>query len=169
MPHSDVSVECIYTTAKHNVYYMIDGETEPYYTIEDVAVGREMFSYIDLPTKDGYYFNEVWICLTDIALVNDEGNFTMPDSDVYFWGRFTENKEEDTITLGLEINIDGNVTTHYTLFVNKGETVTLPDIRHSGYTLSYESDTLTVTDGKVTIPTGDDVWDVALTAKFTKS
>ena len=35
MPHNDVSVECIYTTATHNVYYMIDGETEPYQTITD--------------------------------------------------------------------------------------------------------------------------------------
>lgn len=38
-----------------------------------------------------------------------------------------------------------------------------------GYTKSYESATLTVTNGNVTIPTGDDVFEVSLAIKFTKS
>lgn len=166
MPHNDVNVECVYTTATHNVYYMIDGETEPYQTISDVPVGKAMFAYIDLPQKDGYLFNETWVC-TDASLVDDTGNFAMPDSDVYFWGRYA--KDDDTmIMLGIEVYVDGNVKTHYTIFANKGETVTLPDIFMDGYVKSYESDTLTVTNDKVTIPTGDDVFDVSLMIKFTK-
>ncbi len=166
MPHNDVSVECIYTTATHNIYYIIDGETEPYCTISDVPVGKEMFSYIDLPQKDGYMFNETWICLTDISLVNKEGIYTMPDSDVYFWGRYCEDTE-NTIILGIEISIDGVTDNYYSLFVNKGEIITLPDIKRNGYTLSYESETLTVTDGKVRIP-DDGTDEITLTAKFTK-
>lgn len=38
-----------------------------------------------------------------------------------------------------------------------------------GYAKSYESDKLTVTNGKVTIPTGDDVFEVSLRINFTKS
>lgn len=55
------------------------------------------------------------------------------------------------------------------LYTNRGETVTLPDIFMDGYTKSYESDTLTVTNGNVTIPTGDDVFEVSLRINFTKS
>lgn len=167
MPHNYVSVGCVYTTATHNVYYMIDGETEPYQTITDVPVGKAMFAYIDLPQKDGYLFNETWVC-TDASLVDDTGNFAMPDSDVYFWGRYA--KDDDTmVMLGIEVYVDGNVKNHYTIFVNKGETVTLPDIFMDGYVKSYESDTLTVTNDKVTIPTGDDVFEVSLRINFTKS
>lgn len=167
MSHNDVSVECIYTTATHNVYYMIDGETEPYQTITDVPVGMEMFAYIDLPRKDGYMFNETWIC-TDASLVDDMGKYTMPDSDVYFWGRYA--KDDDTmVMLGIEVYVDGNAESHYTIYTNKGETVTLPDILMNGYAKSYESDTLTVTNGTVTIPTGDDIYDVSLRINFTKS
>lgn len=167
MPHNDVNVECVYTTATHNVYYMIEGETQPYQIIKDIPVGKEMFAYIDLPHKDGYLFNETWIC-TDASLVNKEGKYTMPDSDVYFWGRYA--KDDDTmVILGIEVYVDGNAETHYSLYTNKGETLTLPEIFMDGYTKSYESDTLTVTNGKVTIPTGDDIYDVSLLIKFTKS
>lgn len=167
MPHNDVSVECVYTTATYNVYYMIDGEATPYMTITDVPVGKEMFAYIDLPRKEGYLFNETWIC-TDASLVNKEGKYTMPDRDVYFCGRFA--KDDDTmIILSAEVYVDGNPETHYTLYTNRGETVALPDIFMDGYTKSYESDTLTVTNGNVTIPTGDDVFEVLLRINFTKS
>ncbi len=167
MPHNDVSVECVYTTATYNVYYMIDGEATPYMTITDVPAGKEMFAYIDLPRKEGYLFNETWIC-TDASLVNKEGKYTMPDRDVYFWGRFAKN-DDTMVMLGIEVYVDGNPETHYTLYTNRGETVTLPDIFMDGYTKSYESDTLTVTNGNVTIPTGDDVFEVSLRIKFTKS
>ena len=167
MPHNDVSVECVYTTATYNVYYMIDGEATPYMTITDVPVGKEMFAYIDLPRKEGYLFNETWIC-TDASLVNKEGKYTMPDRDVYFWGRFAKN-DDTMIILSAEVYVDGNPETHYTLYTNRGETVTLPDIFMDGYTKSYESDTLTVTNGNVTIPTGDDVFEVLLRINFTKN
>lgn len=55
------------------------------------------------------------------------------------------------------------------LYTNRGETVTLPDIFMDGYAKSYESDKLTVTNGNVTIPTGDDVFEVSLRINFTKS
>ena len=167
MPHNDVSVECVYTTATYNVYYMIDGEATPYMTITDVPVGKEMFAYIDLPRKEGYLFNETWIC-TDASLVNKEGKYTMPDRDVYFWGRFAKN-DDTMIILSAEVYVDGNPETHYTLYTNRGETVTLPDIFMDGYTKSYESDTLTVTNGNVTIPTSDDVFEVLLRINFTKN
>lgn len=167
MPHNDVSVECVYTTATYNVYYMIDGEATPYRTITDVPAGKEMFAYIDPPRKEGYLFNETWIC-TDVSLVNKEGRYTMPDRDVYFWGRFAKN-DDTMVMLGVEVYVDGNPETHYTLYTNRGETVTLPDIFMDGYTKSYESDTLTVTNGNVTIPTGDDVFEVSLRINFTKS
>lgn len=167
MPHNDVSVECVYTTATYNVYYMIDGEATPYMTITDVPVGKEMFAYIDLPRKEGYLFNETWIC-TDASLVNKEGKYTMPDRDVYFCGRFAKN-DDTMIILSAEVYVDGNPETHYTLYTNRGETVTLPDIFMDGYTKSYESDTLTVTNGNVTIPTGDDVFEVLLRINFTKN
>lgn len=167
MPHNDVSVECVYTTATYNVYYMIDGEATPYMTITDVPVGKEMFAYIDLPRKEGYLFNETWIC-TDASLVSKEGTYKMPDRDVYFCGRFA--KDDDTmVMLGIEVYVDGNPETHYTLYTNRGETVALPDIFMDGYTKSYESDTLTVTNGNVTIPTGEDVFEVSLRINFTKS
>lgn len=167
MPHNDVSVECVYTTATYNVYYMIDGEATPYMTITDVPAGKEMFAYIDPPRKEGYLFNETWIC-TDVSLVNKEGRYTMPDRDVYFCGRFAKN-DDTMVMLGVEVYVDGNPETHYTLYTNKGETVTLPDIFMDGYTKSYESDKLTVTNGNVTIPTGDDVFEVSLRINFTKS
>ena len=167
MPHNDVSVECVYTTATYNVYYMIDGEVTPYMTITDVPAGKEMFAYIDPPRKEGYLFNETWIC-TDVSLVNKEGRYTMPDRDVYFCGRFAKN-DDTMVMLGVEVYVDGNPETHYTLYTNKGETVTLPDIFMDGYTKSYESDKLTVTNGNVTIPTGDDVFEVSLRINFTKS
>ncbi len=167
MPHNDVSVECVYTTATYNVYYMIEGETTPYMTITDVPVGKEMFAYIDLPRKEGYLFNETWIC-TDASLVNEEGKYTMPDRDVYFCGRFAKN-DDTMVMLGIEVYVDGNPETHYTLYTNRGETVTLPDIFMDGYTKSYESDKLTITNGNVTIPTGDDVFEVLLRINFTKS
>ena len=167
MPHNDVSVECVYTTATYNVYYMIDGETTPYMTITDVPVGKEMFAYIDPPRKEGYLFNETWIC-TDVSLVNKEGRYTMPDRDVYFCGRFAKN-DDTMVMLGVEVYVDGNPETHYMLYTNRGETVTLPDIFMDGYTKSYESDKLTVTNGNVTIPTGDDVFEVSLRINFTKS
>ena len=167
MPHNDVSVECVYTMATYNVYYMIDGEATPHMTITDVPVGKEMFAYIDLPRKEGYLFNETWICM-DASLVNKEGKYTMPDSDVYFWGRFAKN-DDTMVMLSVEVYVDGNPETHYTLYTNRGETVTLPDIFMDGYTKSYESATLTVTNGNVTIPTGDDVFEVSLAIKFTKS
>lgn len=167
MPHNDVSVECVYTTATYNVYYMIDGEATPYMTITDVPVGKEMFAYIDLPRKEGYLFNETWIC-TDASLVNKEGKYTMPDRDVYFCGRFAKN-DDTMIILSAEVYVDGNPETHYTLYTNRGETVALPDIFMDGYTKSYESDTLTVTNGNVTIPTSDDVFEVLLRINFTKN
>lgn len=167
MPHNDVSVECVYTMATYNVYYMIDGEATPYMTITDVPVGKEMFAYIDPPRKEGYLFNETWIC-TDVSLVNKEGRYTMPDRDVYFCGRFAKN-DDTMVMLGVEVYVDGNPETHYTLYTNRGETVTLPDIFMDGYTKSYESDKLTVTNGNVTIPTGDDVFEVSLRINFTKS
>ena len=167
MPHNDVSVECVYTTATYNVYYMIDGEATPYRTITDVPVGKEMFAYIDLPRKEGYLFNEKWIC-TDASLVNKEGRYTMPDRDVYFCGRFAKN-DDTMVMLGIEVYVDGNPETRYMLYTNRGETVTLPDIFMDGYTKSYESAALTVTNGNVTIPTGDDVFEVSLAIKFTKS
>lgn len=167
MPHNDVSVECVYTTATYNVYYMIDGEATPYMTITDVPAGKEMFAYIDLPRKEGYLFNETWIC-TDASLVSKEGTYKMPDRDVYFCGRFA--KDDDTVVmLGIEVYVDGNPETHYTIYTNRGETVTLPDIFMDGYTKSYESDKLTVTNGNVTIPTGEDVFEVSLRINFTKS
>lgn len=166
MPHNDVSVECVYTTATYNVYYMIDGEATPYMTITDVPAGKEMFAYIDPPRKEGYLFNETWIC-TDVSLVNKEGRYTMPDRDVYFCGRFAKN-DDTMVMLGVEVYVDGNPETHYTLYTNKGETVTLPDIFMDGYAKSYESDKLTVTNGNVTIPTGDDVFEVSLRINFTK-
>ena len=167
MPHNDVSVECVYTTATYNVYYMIDGEATPYMTITDVPAGKEMFAYIDPPRKEGYLFNETWIC-TDASLVSKEGRYTMPDRDVYFCGRFAKN-DDTMVMLGVEVYVDGNPETHYTLYTNKGETVTLPDIFMDGYTKSYESDKLTVTNGNVTIPTGDDVFEVSLRINFTKN
>ena len=167
MPHNDVSVECVYTMATYNVYYMIDGEAAPYMTITDVPAGKEMFAYIDLPRKEGYLFNETWICM-DASLVNKEGKYTMPDSDVYFWGRYAKN-DDTMVMLSAEVYVDGNPETHYTLYTNRGETVTLPDIFMDGYTKSYESATLTVTNGNVTIPTGDDVFEVSLAIKFTKN
>lgn len=167
MPHNDVSVECVYTTATYNVYYMIDGEATPYMTITDVPAGKEMFAYIDPPRKEGYLFNETWIC-TDVSLVNKEGRYTMPDRDVYFCGRFAKN-DDTMVMLGVEVYVDGNPETHYTLYTNKGEIVTLPDIFMDGYAKSYESDKLTVTNGNVTIPTGDDVFEVSLRINFTKS
>ena len=167
MPHNDVSVECVYTTATYNVYYMIEGEATPYMTITDVPAGKEMFAYIDLPRKEGYLFNETWIC-TDVSLVNKEGRYTMPDRDVYFCGRFAKN-DDTMVMLGVEVYVDGNPETHYTLYANRGETVTLPDIFMDGYVKSYESDTLTVTNGNVTIPTSDDVFEVSLRINFTKS
>lgn len=167
MPHNDVSVECVYTTATYNVYYMIDGEATPYRTITDVPAGKEMFAYIDPPRKEGYLFNETWIC-TDASLVSKEGRYTMPDRDVYLWGRFAKN-DDTMVMLGVEVYVDGNPETHYTLYTNRGETVTLPDIFMDGYTKSYESATLTVTNGNVTIPTGDDVFEVSLRINFTKS
>lgn len=167
MPHNDVSVECVYTTATYNVYYMIDGEATPYMTITDVPAGKEMFAYIDPPRKEGYLFNETWIC-TDASLVNKEGTYTMPDRDVYLWGRFAKN-DDTMVMLGVEVYVDGNPETHYMLYTNRGETVTLPDIFMDGYTKSYESDKLTVTNGNVTIPTGDDVFEVSLRINFTKS
>ena len=167
MPHNDVSVECVYTTATYNVYYMIDGEATPYMTITDVPAGKEMFAYIDPPRKEGYLFNETWIC-TDVSLVNKEGRYTMPDRDVYFCGRFAKN-DDTMVMLGVEVYVDGNPETHYTLYTNRGETVTLPDIFMDGYTKSYESDKLTITNGNVTIPTGDDVFEVSLRINFTKS
>lgn len=167
MPHNDVSVECVYTTATYNVYYMIDGEATPYMTITDVPAGKEMFAYIDPPRKEGYLFNETWIC-TDVSLVNKEGRYTMPDRDVYFCGRFAKN-DDTMVMLGVEVYVDGNPETHYTLYTNKGETVTLPDIFMDGYAKSYESEKLTVTNGNVTIPTGDDVFEVSLRINFTKS
>lgn len=167
MPHNDVSVECVYTTATYNVYYMIDGEATPYMTITDVPAGKEMFAYIDLPRKEGYLFNETWIC-TDASLVNKEGKYTMPDRDVYFCGRFAKN-DDTMIILSAEVYVDGNPETHYTLYTNRGETVALPDIFMDGYTKSYESDTLTVTNGNVTIPTSDDVFEVLLRINFTKN
>lgn len=167
MPHNDVSVECVYTTATYNVYYMIDGEATPYMTITDVPAGKEMFAYIDPPRKEGYLFNETWIC-TDVSLVNKEGRYTMPDRDVYFCGRFAKN-DDTMVMFGVEVYVDGNPETHYTLYTNRGETVTLPDIFMDGYTKSYESDKLTITNGNVTIPTGDDVFEVSLRINFTKS
>lgn len=167
MPHNDVSVECVYTTATYNVYYMIDGEATPYMTITDVPAGKEMFAYIDPPRKEGYLFNETWIC-TDVSLVNKEGRYTMPDRDVYFCGRFAKN-DDTMVMLGVEVYVDGNPETHYMLYTNRGETVTLPDIFMDGYAKSYESDKLTVTNGNVTIPTGDDVFEVSLRINFTKS
>lgn len=167
MPHNDVSVECVYTTATYNVYYMIEGEATPYMTITDVPVGKEMFAYIDLPRKEGYMFNEMWIC-TDASLVNKEGMYTMPDRDVYLWCRYAKN-DDTMVMLGIEVYVDGNPETHYTLYTNRGETVTLPDIFMDGYVKSYESDTLTVTNGNVTIPTGEDVFEVSLRINFTKS
>lgn len=167
MPHNDVSVECVYTTATYNVYYMIDGEATPYMTITDVPAGKEMFAYIDPPRKEGYLFNETWIC-TDVSLVSKEGRYTMPDRDVYFCGRFAKN-DDTMVMLGVEVYVDGNPETHYTLYTNRGETVTLPDIFMDGYAKSYESDKLTVTNGNVTIPTGDDVFEVSLRINFTKS
>lgn len=167
MPHNDVSVECVYTTATYNVYYMIDGEATPYMTITDVPAGKEMFAYIDPPRKEGYLFNETWIC-TDVSLVNKEGRYTMPDRDVYFCGRFAKN-DDTMVMLGVEVYVDGNPETHYTLYTNRGETVTLPDIFMDGYAKSYESEKLTVTNGNVTIPTGDDVFEVSLRINFTKS
>ena len=167
MPHNDVSVECVYTTATYNVYYMIDGEATPYMTITDVPAGKEMFAYIDLPRKEGYLFNETWIC-TDASLVSKEGTYKMPDRDVYFCGRFAKN-DDTMVMLGVEVYVDGNPETHYTLYTNRGETVTLPDIFMDGYTKSYESATLTVTNGNVTIPTGEDVFEVSLRINFTKS
>lgn len=167
MPHNDVSVECVYTTATYNVYYMIDGEATPYMTITDVPAGKEMFAYIDPPRKEGYLFNETWIC-TDVSLVSKEGRYTMPDRDVYFCGRFAKN-DDSMVMLGVEVYVDGNPETHYTLYTNRGETVTLPDIFMDGYAKSYESDKLTVTNGNVTIPTGDDVFEVSLRINFTKS
>ena len=167
MPHNDVSVECVYTTATYNVYYMIDGEATPYITITDVPAGKEMFAYIDPPRKEGYLFNETWIC-TDVSLVNKEGRYTMPDRDVYFCGRFAKN-DDTMVMLGVEVYVDGNPETHYMLYTNRGETVTLPDVFMDGYTKSYESDKLTVTNGNVTIPTGDDVFEVSLRINFTKS
>lgn len=167
MPHNDVSVECVYTTATYNVYYMIDGEATPYMTITDVPAGKEMFAYIDPPRKEGYLFNETWIC-TDVSLVNKEGRYTMPDRDVYFCGRFAKN-DDTMVMLGVEVYVDGNPETHYTLYTNKGETVTLPDIFMDGYAKSYESEKLTVTNGNVTIPTGDDVFEVSLRINFNKS
>lgn len=167
MPHNDVSVECVYTTATYNVYYMIDGEATPYMTITNVPAGKEMFAYIDPPRKEGYLFNETWIC-TDVSLVNKEGRYTMPDRDVYFCGRFAKN-DDTMVMLGVEVYVDGNPETHYMLYTNRGETVTLPDIFIDGYTKSYESVTLTVTNGNVTIPTGDDVFEVSLRINFTKS
>lgn len=167
MPHNDVSVECVYTTATYNVYYMIDGEATPYMTITDVPAGKEMFAYIDPPRKEGYLFNETWIC-TDVSLVNKEGRYTMPDRDVYFCGRFAKN-DDTMVMLGVEVYVDGNPETHYTLYTNRGKTVTLPDIFMDGYAKSYESDKLTVTNGNVTIPTGDDVFEVSLRINFTKS
>lgn len=167
MPHNDVNVECVYTTATYNVYYMIDGEATPYMTITDVPAGKEMFAYIDPPRKEGYLFNETWIC-TDVSLVNKEGRYTMPDRDVYFCGRFAKN-DDTMVMLGVEVYVDGNPETHYMLYTNRGETVTLPDIFMDGYTKSYERDKLTVTNGNVTIPTGDDVFEVSLRINFTKS
>ncbi|MFR4023778.1 MAG: hypothetical protein ACLTZI_12920 [[Eubacterium] siraeum] len=99
--------------------------------------------------REGYLFNETWIC-TDVSLVNKEGRYTMPDRDVYFCGRFAKN-DDTMVMLGVEVYVDGNPETHYTLYTNKGETVTLPDIFMDGYAKSYESDKLTVTNGNVTI------------------
>lgn len=73
------------------------------------------------------------------------------------------------IILSAEVYVDGNPETHYTLYTNRGETVTLPDIFMDGYTKSYESDTLTVTNGNVAIPTSDDVFEVLLRINFTKN
>ena len=92
----------------------------------------------------------------------------MPDRDVYFCGRFAKN-DDTMVMLGIEVYVDGNPETRYMLYTNRGETVTLPDIFMDGYTKSYESAALTVTNGNVTIPTGDDVFEVSLAIKFTKS
>ena len=73
------------------------------------------------------------------------------------------------VMLGVEVYVDGNPETHYTLYTNRGETVTLPDIFMDGYAKSYESDKLTVINGNVTIPTGDDVFEVSLRINFNKS
>ena len=53
MPHNDVSVECVYTTATYNVYYMIDGEATPYMTITDVPAAVS-YTHLDV------YKRQIW-------------------------------------------------------------------------------------------------------------
>ncbi len=50
-------------------------------------------------TKRGY-------ARTFLLLIK-EGRYTMPDRDVYFWGRFAKN-DDTMVMLGVEVYVDGN-------------------------------------------------------------
>lgn len=162
IPARDFTVTGKYTQNVHNVYFIINGQELTEQTMKDIPAGQENlrtndFS-VDIP--EGKEFTG-WI--TGNVELNKEGSFTMPDSDVYFYGKFVD---RGSVTIEIctkrDMSMFGETgdpdlyMRSWTLYGEPGDEVELPALEREGYELTWQlqeglENQFTITNGKLKI------------------
>lgn len=166
IPARDFTVTGKYTQNVHNVYYILNGEEVTEQTMKNIPAGQKnVFArYYPEDIPEGKRFTD-WI--TGTVDFGKEGDFTMPDSDVYLYGEFVD---DGSITIEIctkrtlsefdEPDPDMSELDYYMracdLYGEPGDELELPKLEREGYELTWViskdmENTISITDGKLKI------------------
>ena len=144
--------------------------------MKDIPAGQQFIFanyYPDVP--EGKQFTG-WI--TGNVDLNKEGSFTMPDSDVYFYGKFVDSGSVTVeICTKRDMSMFGETgdpdlyMRSWTLYGEPGDEVELPALEREGYELTWQlqegsEEQFTITNGKLKIADSAEDTYVSVNAVF---
>lgn len=178
IPARDFTVTGKYTQNFYNVHYILDGKELTDQMMKDIPAGQQFIFanyYPDVP--EGKQFTG-WI--TGDVEQGIEGDFTMPDSDVYFYGKFVD---RGSVTIEIctkrDMSMFGETgdpdlyMRSWTLYGEPGDEVELPALECEGYELTWQlqeglEEQFTITNGKLKIAADAEDTYVSVNAVFKK-
>lgn len=146
MPAQDITINGYYTQKVHNIYFIVEGEKEPYKVIENQAVGTKI-RYGDIAPElkaEDVAAGKSFLGWAVFGVERDkEGSYEMPDHDVYYYTRWASEKNTD-----LSVYIDFwmgdpheegsmDLGRWAAIHLDKGEILQLPNYQLDGYTLNW--------------------------------
>lgn len=146
MPAQDITINGYYTQKVHNIYFIVEGEKEPYKVIENQAVGTKI-RYGDIAPElkaEDAAAGKAFLGWAVFGAERDkEGSYEMPDHDVYYYTRWASEKNTD-----LSVYIDFRMGDPHeegsmdfgrwaAIHLDKGEILQLPNYQLDGYTLNW--------------------------------
>lgn len=152
MPAKDITINGYYTQNTHNIYFIVEGEEEPYKTIKDIAVGYGIIEgdiRPELKEEDKAAGKKFAGWVSFETGKDKEGAYKMPDHDVYYYTRWVSEESTD-ISVNIVFSI-GDPTKEFVegenepttlgwwdgIYLKKDDVLQLPDYQMEGYTLKW--------------------------------